>query len=117
MKKICAIIGVAVALSTSGLHAGFDDSVKGGQSDNYSIPSNLGNFQQLFDSISQYFHVTLPVNCWPVNYPPVTTPKTPASVVPEPTTIIAGALLLLPFGVSTIRILRRNKAVKPVKAA
>jgi hypothetical protein len=31
--------------------------------------------------------------------------------VPEPTTVIAGVLLLLPFGVSTIRILRRGRAV------
>jgi hypothetical protein len=30
------------------------------------------------------------------------------SAVPEPTTMIAGALLLLPFGASTIRILRRK---------
>jgi len=30
-------------------------------------------------------------------------------VVPEPTTMIAGALLLLPFGVSAFRILRRNR--------
>jgi len=30
-------------------------------------------------------------------------------IVPEPTTMIAGALLLLPFGVSTVRILRRNR--------
>jgi hypothetical protein len=30
------------------------------------------------------------------------------SVVPEPTTIVAGALLLLPFGASTLRILRKN---------
>lgn len=30
--------------------------------------------------------------------------------VPEPTTMIAGALLLLPFGVSTLRILRKNRA-------
>jgi hypothetical protein len=29
-------------------------------------------------------------------------------VVPEPTTMIAGALLLLPFGVSTLRILRKK---------
>ena len=29
-------------------------------------------------------------------------------VVPEPTTIIAGALLLLPFGASTLRILRKR---------
>ena len=30
------------------------------------------------------------------------------AVVPEPTTVLAGALLLLPFGVSTIRSLRRR---------
>lgn len=29
--------------------------------------------------------------------------------VPEPSTVVAGALLLLPFGVSTVRILRKNK--------
>jgi hypothetical protein len=29
--------------------------------------------------------------------------------VPEPTTIIAGALLLLPFGASTVRFLRKNR--------
>jgi len=29
--------------------------------------------------------------------------------VPEPTTMIAGALLLLPFGASTIRMLRKNR--------
>ena len=36
---------------------------------------------------------------------------TPSSeiTVPEPTTVIAGALLLLPFGASTIRILRRKR--------
>jgi hypothetical protein len=32
------------------------------------------------------------------------------SGVPEPTTIIAGALLLLPFGASAVRILRKNRA-------
>ena len=31
-------------------------------------------------------------------------------VVPEPTTMIAGALLLLPFGASALRILRKNRA-------
>ena len=31
------------------------------------------------------------------------------TAVPEPTTLIAGALLLLPFGASTLRILRRNR--------
>jgi hypothetical protein len=33
----------------------------------------------------------------------------PPSVVPEPTTIISGVLMLLPFGASTLRILRRNR--------
>jgi hypothetical protein len=32
------------------------------------------------------------------------------AAVPEPTTLIAGALLLLPFGASTIRILRKKVA-------
>ena len=32
-----------------------------------------------------------------------------ASEVPEPTTMIAGALLLLPFGATTLRMLRKNR--------
>jgi hypothetical protein len=36
--------------------------------------------------------------------------STPSSPVPEPTTVLAGMLLLLPFGASTLRILRRNRA-------
>jgi hypothetical protein len=35
--------------------------------------------------------------------------RAPVSAVPEPTTIFAGALLLLPLGVSIVRNLRRNK--------
>jgi hypothetical protein len=31
------------------------------------------------------------------------------AAVPEPTTIIAGALLLLPFGASTLRMLRKSR--------
>jgi hypothetical protein len=30
-------------------------------------------------------------------------------IVPEPTTVVAGALLLLPLGASTLRVLRRNR--------
>ena len=41
-----------------------------------------------------------------INAPPNNNPPPPA--VPEPTTFIAGALLLLPFGASTFRILRRK---------
>jgi hypothetical protein len=31
------------------------------------------------------------------------------SIVPEPSSIVAGALLLLPFGISTVRVLRRKE--------
>lgn len=34
---------------------------------------------------------------------------TAAPAVPEPTTIISGMLMLLPFGASTLRIIRRNR--------
>jgi len=30
--------------------------------------------------------------------------------VPEPTTMIAGVMMLLPFGASTLRFLRKNRA-------
>ena len=33
------------------------------------------------------------------------------TAVPEPTTIVAGALLLLPFGASTLRMLRKSRKV------
>jgi hypothetical protein len=39
-----------------------------------------------------------------------TSTDSPEFLVPEPTTFIAGALLLLPFGASTVRILRNRKA-------
>jgi hypothetical protein len=42
-----------------------------------------------------------------VTYQPFVPPQ-PLPAVPEPTTFIAGALLLLPFGASTLRILRRQ---------
>ena len=32
-----------------------------------------------------------------------------ATPVPEPTTVLAGAMLLLPFGMSTLRMLRKNR--------
>jgi hypothetical protein len=35
-----------------------------------------------------------------------------ASAVPEPSTVIAGALLLLPLGISAFRILRKEHATK-----
>jgi hypothetical protein len=51
--------------------------------------------------------VPVTVNCTPPPTKPKPTPNITA--VPEPSTIVAGALLLLPFGISTVRILRKNK--------
>ena len=42
---------------------------------------------------------------------PNTTSYSAVLAVPEPTTMVAGALLLLPFGMSTVRALRRNSTV------
>jgi hypothetical protein len=48
---------------------------------------------------------------WNNGWSYLTAPLPPVAVpVPEPTTMIAGALLLLPFGASTLRILRRRTA-------
>jgi hypothetical protein len=44
-----------------------------------------------------------------LGYPPSVPIALTITPVPEPTTMIAGALLLLPFGASTVRILRRNR--------
>jgi hypothetical protein len=46
----------------------------------------------------------------PFGYGPQSFGSATLTAVPEPTTIIAGVLLLLPFGTSTLRILRRNRA-------
>jgi len=37
-----------------------------------------------------------------------------SSAVPEPTTVVAGALLLLPFGLSAFRVLRKNSSTAPL---
>jgi hypothetical protein len=42
-------------------------------------------------------------------YPGGRTYSIAVGVVPEPTTMVAGALLLLPFGMSTLQILRRSR--------
>jgi hypothetical protein len=56
--------------------------------------------------VGLYFYQTTP---YPSQASPIIGDITLSSV-PEPTTMIAGALLLLPFGASTLRILRRRTA-------
>lgn len=65
----------------SGTYVAFEDLLNGGDKD-------YNDLQFVFQNVS-------------LNPPTVS--------VPEPTTVVAGALLLLPFGVSTLRILRNRK--------
>ncbi len=44
--------------------------------------------------------------------PSANTPNVPTTAVPEPATIVAGALMLLPFGISAVKIIRRKQAVQ-----
>ena len=41
--------------------------------------------------------------------PPIFGPNFQFSPVPEPTTMVAGAMLLLPFGFSTLRMFRKTR--------
>lgn len=50
--------------------------------------------------------ITLQGNGQGLSWSELYDPKTPS--IPEPSTVVAGALLLLPFGVSTLRILRKK---------
>ena len=69
------------------------------------IPYDDATFHSVNGTIySGYGTITL-MSGATVDYVPFAPPVTP---VPEPTTFIAGALLLLPFGASTLRILRRK---------
>ena len=45
------------------------------------------------------------------NVTPVPEPTSNVTPVPEPTTLVAGALLLVPFGVSTLKFVRKNRAL------
>jgi hypothetical protein len=57
---------------------------------------NPNNNQTIFKDVSH-------VEFWGASVPEVIVP------VPEPTTIVAGALLLLPFGASMVRIMRKKR--------
>src|SRR5690242_180639 len=57
--------------------------------------------------IEVYGHCQTDCNPPPCDQPPCNPP--PATCVPEPTTFVAGALLLVPFGVEGIRQMRRRK--------
>ena len=40
---------------------------------------------------------------------PMLANATPVAAVPEPSTIVAGGILLVPFAISAVRILRKNR--------
>jgi hypothetical protein len=64
-----------------------------------SLPSNLNGFDWWFQNN----------NDPPVPFPVFAAGNFQVAPVPEPTTIVAGALLLLPFGASAVRSLRKRQ--------
>jgi len=82
-----------------------------------------GRYSAANSSISQHNPVVLGSGTFVITIPGITpqsvisdvvfqfgTSGTEVPSVPEPGTVLAGALLLLPFGASAVRILRRRKA-------
>jgi len=89
------------------LNAGAGGDVAGfGQSDNVTLTSVLATYGT-WEVMRAYAYIgnTGAASSGSVDIYSIT-------VVPEPTTMIAGALLLLPFGVSTLRMLRKNRTAK-----
>jgi hypothetical protein len=72
---------------------------------------SLSDTQVMADSLGAYGVIALNLftggNDTPDN--PGSRAQDQLAIVPEPTTMIAGALLLLPFGASTLRILRKRQ--------
>lgn len=97
--------GPADGLVSTGFGPTFNDGIKSG-SHNPDVESSL-----VFN-----FTYTGSLDVTNVNFLWGTTAATSDTTigketpVPEASTIVAGALLLLPFGASTLRILRRNRA-------
>ncbi len=58
-----------------------------------------------------YAHFADPDASFQIHNGPAVASISPISAVPEASTVIAGALLLLPLGASTLRILRKNRTV------
>ena len=70
---------------------------------------NGANSLDFSDICAKGSHITS-ITCYGDNKTPST-----ATSVPEPSTVIAGALLLLPLGISMTRILRRSKMQPVIK--
>jgi hypothetical protein len=81
------LTGAGLLFSGTGLLSAYEINMWGNGPGNYSLDGNIGGN---FNPVSHGGLATL-------------------TAVPEPTTMIAGALLLLPFGASTLRMLRKHR--------
>jgi len=75
------------------------------------IAGNSAEMNMWYNNVTQYSQPAGSYSLWgaPPAYNPEAFGDVTLTAVPEPTTMIAGALLLLPFGASTLRILRKNR--------
>ena len=124
IKSLTLSIGLALTLVTPAfgtIEWGFDAN------DNPVIaaggPASIVSFAQITESPGQgrrqQWNAAASLN--PDDIVKITAPTAGAiidrmvlTVVPEPGVVIAGTLLLVPFALSTIRVLRRDRASKPL---
>jgi len=118
-QKAAVQLAVWAALYDSG--NGWNQLGTGGYTGRFNVTgSNAGNTTAIADAIG-WLNTYLPANSpqyFSGNiYVPTPTKQNGAiaqemmgTPVPEPTTFLAGALLLLPFGASTLRFVRKNRA-------
>jgi len=81
----------------------------------YTTSGDYGSFTQ-FNNIALNQAVnTITFEVWNPSWPSfnptglIVAGTANVTPVPEPTTVVAGALLLLPFGMSTLRMLRKRR--------
>jgi hypothetical protein len=75
------------------------------------VAGNSAEMNMWYNASAQYSQPAGSYSLWgaPPAYNPEAYGDATLTAVPEPTTMIAGALLLLPFGASTLRMLRKNR--------
>ena len=104
INRICAVAGLALVLGASTSQASFDNNVYNSAQNSSALVS-----QQQSDSPDNGGNRSAAARS---SYPGHNQVVTPNALVPEPTTLIAGVLLLIPFAVSTVRIMRRSQPVQ-----
>jgi len=116
MNKTMKATLAVLALGASAMAANADLIVDGNTPSFSPLAQTLAN--QRIPSTANGFRIGQEAGVLPggMSYNPLitalgnhTASRTLSVVVPEPTTLLAGALLVVPFAINAVRIVRRNK--------